>query len=126
MSETTEQKLNALAEYQAQRDLIDMYKQDAINAAFPAEVKQALADIEAEFANKAAAVNANIEELTKQIKDDILVYQTTVKGTYLQAVWSKGRTTWDTKELEKLTYQYPSVLRCMKTGEPSVAIKAVK
>jgi len=71
-------------------------------------------------------------ELTKYIKAETALVTHSIKGTGLQAEWSKGRTSWDTKGLVKLI---PEVLDeelkqkfadCQKTGKPSVSIRVVK
>lgn len=124
MNTNTIDKLNQLAEFIAQRDLINTHKQEMIEAAFPVEVRAALAEIEIEFQGKSAAVNANIQALEDEIKLDVLNCGETVKGNYLQAVWSKGKTTWDSKALEKLIDRYPTLSAAKKTGLPSVAIRA--
>lgn len=71
-------------------------------------------------------------ELIKFIKAETAFVAHTVKGDGFQAVWSKGRTSWDTKGLvslipevedEELQQKFAS---CQKTGRPSVSIRVVK
>jgi len=77
--------------------------------------------------------------LVKNIKAMAISIKHTVKGTQYnkaglgqQAVWSKGRTSWDTKGLvglipevqdEELRQKFSD---CQKTGKPSVSIRIVK
>ena len=48
----------------------------------------------------------------------------TVKGDHLQAVWSKGRASWDDKALMGYTKAHPELLEFRKQGEPSVSIRS--
>lgn len=71
-------------------------------------------------------------ELIKYIKAETAFVKHTVKGEGFQAVWSKGRTSWDTKGLVKLIPEIEDeelkqkFADCQKTGKPSVSIRVVK
>ena len=97
---------------------------------------KAIAELQAQ---KAEAIGDELpaveRELTKFIKAETAFIGSTVKGNGFngfQAVWSKGRTSWDTTELvslipevkdEELKQRFSA---CQKTGEPSVSIRVVK
>ena len=117
--------LDRLAEYQAQRTIAEMDKQALIDSVLTPEIKAKLADIEAEFADKVGAVDQNINDLTAQVKQAVISEGQTVKGNYLQAVYMKGRVSWDTKTLEGLAIVMPKLLDAKKEGEPSVSIRKV-
>ncbi len=55
--------LDRLAEFQSQRDAANLEKQALIDAVYTPEIKQRVAEIEAEFAGKTEAVNENIAAL---------------------------------------------------------------
>ena len=120
---TTSEKLDKLSEYQAQRDLLNLKKQDVIDTILTPDLRKQIADIELEFAAKAAAVEDNIATLTEDIKNDTLANGDTVRGTYLMAVWGKGRTTWDSKLLEGMSRLIPQLNDARKTGEPTVSFR---
>lgn len=122
---TIEQKLDQLAEFQAQRDLLDLQKKDLVTAAFPAEVRQRLDEIDAEFSGKAGAVDANIAELTEDIKSEVLALGVTAKGQFFMAIWNKGRTTWDSKKLDGMASIIPQLNDARKVGEPTVTLRKV-
>jgi len=71
-------------------------------------------------------------ELIKYIKAETAFVAHTVKGEGFQAVWNKGRTSWNTKDLVSLIPEIEDeALRqrfgdCQKTGKPSVSIRVVK
>ena len=117
--------LDKLAEFTAQRDLIMLEKQEMINSVYTPEIKQQVADIEIEFAGKAETVNEKIADLTAMIKTQVLEGGATVKGQFLQAVWSKGRSKWDTKGLSGYGKVHPEIMSFYKQGKPSVSIRKV-
>lgn len=121
----TKEMLDRLAEYQAQRTIAEMDKQALIDSVLTPEIKAKLADIEAEFADKVGAVDQNINDLTARVKQAVISDGQTVKGNYLQAVYMKGRVSWDTKTLEGLAIAMPKLLDAKKEGEPSVSIRKV-
>ena len=122
------EQLNQLSELQAQRELAGKAKQVLLDnvLALTNEQKENIRDIEDEFALPLAGLDMKILDLTKKIKDAVLVSGATEFGTSLMAVWSKGQTKWETKILEKLVQTYPSIQQARKDGDPSVAIKIVK
>src|SRR5512146_3218019 len=97
MTELIQAKLDQLADFQAQKDYLDLKEQEVIDTILTPEIKKAIADIKAEFAGKAAAVDENIAALTADIKQAVLNGGATVKGSNLMAVWVKGRVSWDNK-----------------------------
>lgn len=117
--------LEQLTELYAQKDLLNIAKDEARDAAIPEEVEAALADIDAEFSPKLDAVAEKIESLEAQAKAAVLAEGATVKGGALQAVYSKGRITWDGKKLEGMASLLPQLADARKEGEPSVSIRKV-
>lgn len=62
--------------------------------------------------------------MVAKIKDAGLELGETVKAEHLQAVWSKGRTGWDTKKLNQAAKKDKTMLRFKKpAGKPSVSIR---
>ena len=119
------EKLDRLAEFHAQRDVLNIDKQALIDQLLTPEIKSRLAEIEAEFGEKAEAVNANIAALEAEIKAAILTHGESVKGQHFQAVWSRGRVAWDDKGLSGYAKAHPELLEFRKQGEPSVSIRRV-
>ena len=119
------QKLDQLAEYMSQRDAIGIRKQELIDSILPPEIKAKLAEIDVEFMAQSAAVFENIETLTAEIKSDILTFGASAKGAHLQAVWNKGRVSWDTKALDAVVALHPELAQFRKEGEPSVTIRKI-
>lgn len=120
------QKLEELAERQAQLSAVMAEKQNAIDAVMTAEMRQKLAEIDNEFASATDALSQQIESLEQQIKYDVAEFGESVKGSLLQAVYSKGRVSWDTKGLDKYANEHPAVLAYREIGKPSVSLRQVK
>lgn len=123
MAETIIDKLNRLADFQAQRDYLNLQKQELIESVLPPEIKARIEEIEAEFSGRLEAVNANIEGLECDIKQDAVEEGATVQGQFLQAVWNRGRTSWDNVGLERYARMHPEILSYRKLGSPFIAIR---
>ena len=118
----TQQKLDRIAELQLEQGKRDAEKQSLIDSVLTQEIKDKIADIEAEY-NNGSVFSTEIESLTNEVKQDVLTLGQTVKGSLLMAVWSKGRVTWDTKSLDGYIIDHPELDKFRKEGEPSVSIR---
>lgn len=118
-------KLDVLAEHQAQRDAVALQKQALIDEILTAELKAQLAEIDAEFADKASVVTKKITDLEAKIRENIALHGASVKGQYLHAVWVKGRVSWDNKAMDGYAVDHPEILFMRKEGDPSVSIRKV-
>lgn len=102
--------------------------QDEINAQ-TADVYKALAqrkaEIEAEFAGKAEAVDENIRKLTDEIKAAVRELGCSVKADHYQAVYVRGRITWNTDKMEAWLNDHPFLKDARKEGEPSVTLRRI-
>jgi len=65
-------------------------------------------------------------ELTSQVQEEVLRVAASIKGGWLQAVYSEGKTTWDTKLLEGYLIAHPELAALKKEGKPSVSIREIK
>ena len=88
-------------------------------------IAQRKAEIEAEFAGKAEAVDDNIRKLTEEIKAEVKALGVSVKADHFQAVYVKGRITWDTSKMDGYAVGHPEVLFMRKEGEPSVTLRRI-
>lgn len=117
--------MEQLTELYAQQDLLKIAHDDARDKAIPEEVEAALADIDAEFSPKLDAIAEKIAALEANAKAAVLAEGATVKGGALQAVYTKGRVTWDGKKLDGMMSLIPQLKDARKEGEPSVSIRKV-
>ena len=120
-----QEMLDQLAEYQAQRALLDVKRQELVNEVYTPEIQARLTEIDIEFAPLFNAVDENINALTDNIKAEVIATGASVKGAHLQAVYTKGRVSWDTKIIEGLAVVFPDLEKARKIGDPSVSIRKV-
>ena len=120
------QKLDELAEVQAAQDAIRLAKKDRLAELLTAEQRQQFADIEAEAALRLADCSETEQQLVEIIKAATLETRQSVRGRRLQAIWQKGRISWDTQALDGFAVAYPDVNRFREEGQPSVSIRTVK
>ena len=122
MSEELTDKLDKLANFLAQRDVFSLQKKALIDQVLTPEIRAHLDEIEAEFAGKMEAVDANIADLEEEIRQEALLQRDSVKGSFLRVIWHKGRVSWDTKSLDEYARSHPEVSAYRKQGEPYVSI----
>ena len=120
------QKLEKLASLVAAREALQSEKRDVIAQLVTPEILVQLDEIEAEFNQKEEAAATTIKELEEEIKSDTLGLGQTVKGSGFQAVWTKGRVTWDSKGLSTYSDAHPEILNYRKEGKPFVRIMQIK
>jgi hypothetical protein len=65
-------------------------------------------------------------DLTEEIKVVVVKSGESIKGLKLQAIFTKGRTTWDAGALEGYAVAHPEINALKKVGDPSVSIREVK
>lgn len=132
---TTEQKLDQISEFDAQRVLLNqdyankvaeiMLPVQAQIDALMASVQPALNDLDAEYKPKMTAIDVNKASLEAEVRSETISAGKTVKGQYIQCVYSSPRVTWDSKQLDGLMIVLPQLAQARKVGEPSTSFRAV-
>lgn len=122
----TRLKLDQLAELNAQKDLLRLKKQELIDSVLTPEIRSQIAEIDVEFDPQFEAVESKASDLQKRVKEEVIAHGETIKGMALQAVYSKGRISWDTKGLNGYMVDHPELNQFKKQGNPSVSIRKVK
>ena len=121
---SVQELLNEYSNNLAGIDLLNGNKQELIDKVIPPEIKAQLDEIEAEFTPVFANINTRNQELIDLIKAEVIAAGETVSGEFHQAVYMKGRTSWDSKSLEGFAAAHPEILQFKTIGSPSVSIKA--
>jgi hypothetical protein len=88
-----------------------------------AKLDRRKAEISAEFAGKIDAASENIAKLTAEIKAEVVKAGKTIKGTFYQAIYVKGRITWNTDKMEAWLEDHPFLKDARKEGAPSVTLR---
>lgn len=121
----TKEKLDKLADMYAQEDVIRLEKQKIIDSILTDEIKEKITEIEDEFKLQTEGLQNNIAALESEIKKDVVAIAESVKGEHLQAVYNKGRVSWDDKGLEGLMITFPDIVKFRRAGNPSVSIRKI-
>ena len=104
-------------------DAINQEKQTLIDEVLTPEIKEKLAEIDAEFDPKVDELSQQKSMLEAEIKQEVLQAGRTVKGTYHSFVWSKPRVSWDTKSLDGYAAAHPEIAQFRIEGSPSVSVR---
>jgi hypothetical protein len=126
-----EQKLSTLRELMDLREALRLRKEELVEQARAPyrdvldKIEQAAAEIEAEFADQVEDVNERIVETEAQVRADVVTLGQSVKVNGLQAVYMKGRVTWDAKALDGYALGHPELFAFRREGEPSVSLRNV-
>ena len=107
-------------------DDLRVQKERLIDSVLTPEIKEKLQEIEAEFAPKFDALEEKKSEFEAEVKSLVAQGGATVRGSTHMAVYSKPRTSWDTKMLEGLMMVIPQIADARKIGNPSVSIRVLK
>ena len=118
-------KLNRLADLQAAVDLTRM-DYEAKRTAILKTVQAELDALEAEYDPLLEAAQRNASALEAEIKNDVLLGGESVITDVYQALYVKGRVTWDTDGIDKYAVAHPEVLKFRKQGQPNVTLRKGK
>lgn len=118
-------RLDELAEVRAAADVARV-DYEAKRAALLATIQAELDALEVEYQPLFEAAETRAAVLVEEIKQAVIEQGATVKGAHLQAVYARGRVSWDTKGLDRYAAAHPDVLNFRKQGDPSVSLRAVK
>jgi hypothetical protein len=118
-------QLRRLADLNAALDLTRM-DYEAKRAEVLKAVQAELDALEAEYDPLLDAAQKNASALEAEIKNNVLLGGESVTTDVSQAIYMKGRVTWDTSGIDKYAQLHPEVLKYRKEGQPSVALRTVK
>ena len=116
------QKLERLAQLHAAADLARM-DYEARRAEVMQKVREELDALEAEFEPALDAAEANRAALEAEIRNDVLLRGESLRGGMYQAIYMKGRVSWDAIGMNEYARDHPEVLRFRKESQPSVTLR---
>lgn len=123
MQDQIQSQLDELALLQGKLEGLSIEKQERRDELLPAIVKTQLRQLDTEFEAKTELLNESIGLLDAEIRTGVISHGEKVKGTWLQALWVKGRVSWDAKGLEGYAVANPDVRAFRSEGNPSVTIR---
>jgi hypothetical protein len=118
-------RLDELAAVRAAAD-VTQQEYEARRAEILRVVQAELEALEAEFQPLLDAAEARREALEAEIRGQVLEHGGSIRGGQLQAVYVRGRVTWDTRGLEEFADENPAVLDFRREGAPSVQLRGVR
>jgi len=118
-----EKMLDELHDLQCKADYLRITKESEIQDAIPDDIQKIIDAIKEKYSEIIMDVDEEISLLANEIKEQVKETGENVKGTHLMAVYSKARTSWDSKGLDGFAVAYPEINVFRKIGEPSVSIK---
>jgi len=118
-------KLDQLADIQT---AIEVTKKDyeAKRAEILKSVQSELDALAAEYDPLIGSAEERCTTLENEIRSDVVVFGASVRGKKFYAMFSRGRTTWNTKALDEFAVRHPEIIDFRKQGEPSVSIRLAK
>lgn len=121
-----EMLLDELAELRSAIDVANLRMQESIDGILTPEQKTAIAEIKLEYAPMIEEATAKAAAIEENVKETVAEHGATVRAGRLQAVFTKGRVTWDAKALDGYMINEPAIAAFRSEGKPSVSIRAVK
>jgi len=101
-------------------------KQLEIDTIITHEIREKLTALGDKYESKFAEANIFVDYIKDEIKKRVLESKVSVRGAAYQAVYVKGRTTWDSKALSGYALAHPEIEKLRKKGKPSVSIRRNK
>lgn len=117
-------KLKRLADLKAAADMARIDYEARRNEALK-KIQAELDAIDLEFRPILDAAEENATDLEAEIKNDVMLRGETLRGGAYQAVYSKGRITYDSRGIDDYARSHPEVLKYRREGQPSVSLRAV-
>jgi hypothetical protein len=108
-NEQTVELMNKYMQMKRELNELESSKRKLMDEAMPKEVRDKVAEIEAEFAGKGEAAAKSLVELEEQIKTQVVAGGQTLVVKGLKASYHPGRITWDSKGLDSAVNSNPAV-----------------
>ena len=106
-------------------DLVYQEKAALIDSVLTQEIKEKLAEIDAEFQPRIEQLSQEKSMLESEIKAEVIEAGRTVKGSFHSFIWSKPRVSWDTKALDVYAMSHPEITQFRTEGSPSVSVRKI-
>ena len=120
--ETVLQKLERLSQLHSAADLARM-DYESRRAEVLKKVQDELDALEVEFKPALEAAEENTAALEAEIRNDVLLRGESLRGSAYQAIYMKGRVSWDAAGMNEYARDHPDVLRYRKEGQPAVSLR---
>jgi uncharacterized protein YifE (UPF0438 family) len=96
---------------------------EAERAEILAAVRAELEAVEARYAQQLEEANEEVAVLEKEVRARVVQLGRSVRAGDVQAVFYRGRVTWDSRGLEQYAQYHPEVRQFRKVGAPGVSLR---
>ena len=118
-------KIERFSDLEVGIDQVKREKQALFDSILTPEIKEKMAELDAEFDPRIDKLTLERELLEAEIKSEVLIASRTIKGTYHNFTWNKPKITWDTKALDVYAMAHPEILQFRKEGDPYVSVRRI-
>lgn len=118
--------LDNMAEIDIKIESLALEKQKAIDSILTPEIRKMIEDINLEYAPLENAAINNRSNLENFVRKEVIGIEETVAGKALQAVFVKGKWSWDMKKIEAYLKEHPELEDMRTQGSPYVMIKKIR
>lgn len=115
-------KLNRLADLHAAVDLTRM-DFESKRKAIMQKVQAELDVLEEEYTPLIEKAENNANLLEAEIKNDVLLRGESIRNENFQAIYTRGRVSWDNEGISEYARAHPEVLKFRKEGQPTVSLR---
>ena len=121
-------KLVLLRDLRTQTQETNDEKQKRIDDLLPKSTREKISHIEEDFKERLEHLAEREKSLKEEISSQVIVVGETVSSdeAMLQAVYAKGRTSWNNDSLTGYAVAHPEILDFRSVGDPSVSIREKK
>ncbi len=117
-------KLKRLADLRAAADVARI-DYEAKRTEILKKVQAELDALDLEFRPVLDAAEVNATDLEAEIKNDVMLRGETLRGGAYQAVYMKGRVSYDAHAVDDFARTHPELLQFRREGQPSVSLRTV-
>ncbi len=119
-------QLAAIYDLRCKTDALRLRQEEEKALVIPAEMLTLLRSIDAEYDVLHAEAQAQLAAAEAAVKLAVTQYGNTVKTPHLQAVYVKGRVTWNPEALDGYALAHPELYAFRTEKEPTVQLRTVK
>lgn len=121
-----EQLIRELEDARGRLDMVVAEYETIRDMAVPADVKQALREIDEEWGDTIAAAKESYAKAEAAAKQAVAENGKTAKGQFLQVVYTKPRVSWDAKALDGFAVNHPELFAFRKEGKAGASVRVIK
>ena len=117
------EKIDQLFQLIEDKNNLKEQQKQAIASILSPEQKKKIEEISLAFFHREQSLEIEMNFLEEQVKNEVLQKKESTSGVFLQAIFNRGRVSWDSKKLDGFSVLHPEILNFRKAGKPFVSIR---